>query len=221
MSNRAGAGAILKRMDGLSERERALFAKLRTPQQIQDYLDRLPINHEKRGETCYSPRLVMKENKAHCLEGALFAAAALLLQGKPALLMNLRTVPKDEDHAVALFRENGRWGAISKTNHPVLRYRDAVYTDLRELAMSYFHEYYLDATGGKTLRAYAGPFKLSRFPLSWITSEKPLWKIAHALRDSRHADLLSPAAIRKLRKATPFERSASRAIEWKRADPRT
>jgi hypothetical protein len=201
-------------MKDLTPKERALFASLSTPQKIQDFLDRLPINHEKKGETSYSPRMVLVHKKAHCLEGALFAAAALSFHGKPALLMNLRTSPKDEDHAVALFRENGRWGALSKTNHPVLRYRDAVYTDLRELAMSYFHEYYLDATGRKTLRAYAGPFRLERLPDAWMTSEKPLWKIAHALRDSRHFSLLSPAAVRSLRKATPFERKASRAVQW-------
>src|SRR3989344_7563100 len=124
----------------LTPPEILVFKKLRTPQKIQDYLDALPINFEDSGETYRSPRRLLGAKEAHCLEGALFAAAVLAYHGQKPLLLDLRTTPRDEDHVVALFRQNGRWGAISKTNHAVLRYRDPVYKDVRELAMSYFHE---------------------------------------------------------------------------------
>lgn len=204
----------------LTPREERLFRKLSSPAKIQDYLDALPINHEKRGETSYSPRLVVREKKAHCLEGALFAAAVLSYHGEPALLMNLRTIPKDDDHALTLYQRNGYWGAISKTNHPVLRFRDPIYKTPRELALSYFHEYYL-ADGLKTLRAYTHPFSLERFGNTWVTSEKPLWRIAHALRDTRHYVLFPAEQRRYLRKATPIERKVNGTVEWKRSDKRT
>ena len=135
----------------LSPTERKIFQKLTTPQKIQDYLDKLPINYEHGGETYMSPRRMLKVKTAHCFEGALFAAAALAYHGHKPLLMDLRTAVPYEDHVIALFRVNGLWGAISKTNHVVLRYRDAVYRSPRELAMSYFHEY-VESDGKKSLR---------------------------------------------------------------------
>ena len=120
----------------LSPAEHGVFKKLSTPQKIQDYLDHLPINFELVGETLYSPRRVLQENKAHCVEGALFAAAALCYHGQPPLLLDIQTTADDYDHVLALFKEEGRWGAISKTNHTILRWRDPVYKNPRELAMS-------------------------------------------------------------------------------------
>ena len=143
----------------LSPLERDLLQKLSTPQKIQDYLDTLPINFELQGETYMSPRRVIKEKTAHCFEGALLAAAALAYHGQPPLLMDFQTVPDDEDHVVALFKQHDHWGAISKTNHGILRYRDAVYTSPRELAMSYFHEY-LEWNGKKSLRYYSKSYDL-------------------------------------------------------------
>ena len=138
----------------LTPSERRVFARLNTPQKIQDYLDRIPINFELDGDTHMSPRRVLKERKAHCTEGALFAAACLAYHGKPVFLMDLRALPADQDHVVALFRDGKLWGAISKTNHPVLRWRDAIYRSPRELAMSYAHEYYL-RNGRMSLLAYS------------------------------------------------------------------
>lgn len=203
-------------MDGLSKKEFAAIKRLSTPAKIQDFLDALPFNFEKRGETCYSPREVLARKHAHCLEGALFACAALALAGEKPLLMNLRTLPKDEDHALALYRRNGYWGAISKTNHAVLRFRDPVYTTPRELAMSYFHEYFLNASGLKTLRAYSKPLDLSRFGTDWVASEKPLWPIAHALRDSEHIPLFPSDSRKYLRHASAIERKAGHIVEWPR-----
>lgn len=197
-----------------------LLRKLTTPERIQEYLDALPFNHEKRGETSYSPLLVMKTKTAHCLEGALFAAAALKLQGQRPLLMNLQTAPGDDHHALALFKRDGLWGAISKTNHAVLRYRDPLYRTLRELALSYFHEYYLAANGRKTLRAYSRPLNLNRFGTAWMTSDTPLWDIAYTLAAMPHIPIAPKAALLKARPATAFERATTSPPEWNRSGKR-
>lgn len=185
----------------------------RTPEKIQDLLDSLAINQEKQGETCRSPKEVLRYKEAHCLEGALLAAAALQAAGEKPLLLNLKVSRGDYDHAVALFKRNGYWGALSKTNHAVLRYRDPVYKTIRELALSYFHEYFLNDTGRKTLIAYSKPFDLSRYQKEWITSDKNLWYIADALRDSPHTAIVPIGT--KLRPASKLERSAGSLVEWK------
>ena len=105
---------------------------------------------------------VLRAGKAHCMEGALLAAAILEFHGHKPLLLDLRSTSEDLDHVVALFKQNGYWGAISKTNHVVLRYREPIYGSVRELAMSYFHEYFLD-NGKKTLREYSVPVDLGKF----------------------------------------------------------
>ncbi len=197
------------------------FKKLSTPKKIQDFLDTLPINYEKQGETCMSPSHVLKAKKAHCLEGALLAAAALWAYGERPLLMNLKSANGDDDHAVALYRINGYWGAISKTNHSSLRFRDPIYKTVRELALSYFHEYFVNKTGAKTLRAYSDPLRLTQFGKDWVTSEKNLWAIAHALRDAKHHALVPATNKRHIRAADKIERRAGTIIEWKKSDPRT
>src|SRR3989344_6708420 len=133
-----------------TKQEWQLLASLNSPRKIQDYLDTLGINFEKGGETLRSPREVMKVGEAHCIEGALMAATALWYHDKSPLLLDLVTSKSDFDHVVALFKVGKHWGALSKTNHAVLRYREPVYKSVRELAMSYFHEYFLD-NGKKTL----------------------------------------------------------------------
>lgn len=208
-------------MLGLSSAEEAALRKLSTPGKIQDYLDALPINHEKQGETCLSPRRVLREKKAHCLEAALVGAVAFWLSGEKPLLMNLRTARGDQDHAVVLFRRDGLWGALSKTNHAVLRYRDAVYRSPRELALSYFHEYFLYEDGKKTLRAYSKPVNLKRFGTRWITSEESVWKVADALADAPHLPIAPADALKRLRPASSFERDALERAEWPKSDPRT
>ncbi len=126
----------------LTPAERSIFRKLSSPQKVQDYLESLATNFELKGETYRSPRRAFRDRTAHCFEGALVAAAAFAFHGQPPLLMDFRSLPDQDDHVVAPFRQNGLWGAVSKTNHSVLRYRDPVYRDVRELAMSYFHEFY-------------------------------------------------------------------------------
>ena len=124
-------------MDTLQKSELRLFRKLSSPEKIQKYLDDLPYNKEKEGETCYSPRLVIRHNTAHCFEGAVFAAAAQRVMGRPPLILDLEAV-RDVDHVIAVYRTNGCWGAIGKSNYAGLRFRSPIYRTLRELVVSYF-----------------------------------------------------------------------------------
>jgi hypothetical protein len=126
---------------GLSAGEFALLRRLTTPEKIQAFLNATPINHEPDGETVLSVREVIRQRRAHCIEGAMFAACALWVNGDPPLVMHLDCDLSDYPHVIALFRRHGAWGALSKTNGAPLRYRDPVYRTLRELALSYFHEY--------------------------------------------------------------------------------
>ncbi len=171
-------------MFGLTEKETKIFRKLSSPEKIQDFLDRLPVNFEKKGDTNLTVRKVLQEKKAHCMEGALLAAAALWFHGEPPLLLYLQATKADDDHVVTLFRKNGYWGALSKTNHAVLRYRDPIYKTTRELALSYYHEYFLNKNGEKTLLYYSKPFSLQRYGMTWITSEEDTWEISDALEAS-------------------------------------
>src|SRR6476660_6526253 len=111
----------------LTPTERRLFARLDTPQKIQTFLDKLPANFGLNGDTAMSPRHMLKARMAHCAEGAVFAAAVLAYHGKRPLLMDIRALPSDQDHIITLFREHGLWGAISKTNHAILRWRGPIY----------------------------------------------------------------------------------------------
>ena len=198
----------------LSSLEKNIFAALTTPQKIQDYLDGLPINHEVQGETYMSPRRMIEAQTAHCFEGALFAAAALACHSKPALLMDLRTIAPYEDHVITLFRARGLWGAISKTNHAILRYRDPIYRSPRELALSYFHEY-VESDGEKSLREYSSPFDLRRYaPERWLTAPEDLHPLVEALDSIRHFPIAPKRALRTLRRASPFERRAMDVVEW-------
>lgn len=199
---------------GLTPEEQGILRALSTPGKIQEFLDTLPMNHERAGRTYYSPRRVLRERLAHCIEGALLAAAALWLHGEEPLILDLQSVASDDDHVVTLFRRRGRWGALSKTNHPVLRYRDPVYPDLRSLALSYFHEYFFVKNGKKTLRTYSRPLNLRRFGTSWITTEADCFPIAEALNNMPHYPLLPENAQRLLRPATSFERRAAGIVEW-------
>lgn len=205
----------MKKFFGFNQKELRVLHRLNTPGKIQSYLDKLPINFERHGDTARSPREVLRLQTAHCMEGALLAATALWYHGYKPLLLDLVTTKNDDDHVVALFRQRGCWGALSKTNHAVLRYREPVYKTVRELAMSYFHEYFKDS-GQKTLRQYSRPFDLSKIKdKGWLTSTEDLWDINNALDDSRHYLVVSPAQIKALRKAGQIEIAAGKLVEWK------
>jgi len=132
-----------------------------------------------------------------CMDGAIFAAAALRMQGHRPLLVDLEAV-FDVDHVVAVFRENGHWGAVAKSNFTGCRYREPVYRSLRELAMSYFNIYF-NLRRERTLRRYSRPVNLARFDrLHWMTTEKPIWFIAEHLCEIPHVSLLTSAMEKNL-----------------------
>jgi hypothetical protein len=160
-------------------------------------------------------RAVLKHRRAHCIEGAMLAACALWVHGEPPLLMDMRAV-RDFDHVVALFRRHGRWGAISKTNGIGLRWRDPVYGSLRELAMSYFHEY-ANRRDHKTLREYSVPFDLRRVdPKIWVTGGKQAWFVAEELDCIKHFKLVDGRHLRAIVRRDPFERRASAMLQYRR-----
>lgn len=202
----------------LTPAERRLFDRLHSPSRIQDFLEGIPTNFELSGESNYSPRTMLKKKVAHCFEGAVFAAAVLAYHGHKPLLMDFATDYDDEDHCVTLFKEKGLWGALSKTNHAVLLYRDPVYRTPRELAMSYFHEYYM-RDGRKSLRGYSAPFDLSKFPYEkWITTEDSLDWIHDKIAGGHYYDTAPASAIHKLRNATSLELKGLNYTQW--PDPR-
>jgi hypothetical protein len=167
--------------------------------------------------TAWSPRQVLRERTAHCLEGAIFAAAALRALGFPPLLLDLEAV-QDTDHVVAVFRVDGRWGAIAKSNFTGLRYREPVYRGLRELVMSYF-DGYMNLRGERTLRAYSPPVNLAHFDRlrpGWMTAADDLWWVAEHLAVIRHRALLTPGMVRRL--STVDRRSRAAALVGYRAD---
>jgi len=177
-------------METLTPQEMRLLRSLSTPWKIQKYLDDLPYNKEFGGETCRSPRRTIRDQTAHCFEAALLAAIALNVNGQPPLILDLESV-RDDDHVIAVFRMDGRWGAMAKSNYSGLRFREPVYLTLRELVMSYFEHYY-NPRGEKTLRAFSRPVNLKRFDtLNWATAEEDVWEIPEYLTTIRHTPVLN------------------------------
>ena len=194
-----------------------IFKRLNSPQKIQDYLNSLLVDFEESTDSYLSPRQILKYKKANCMSGALFAAAALEFHGHEPLVLDLRPEKKskDDDHVIAVFKKFDCFGAISKTNHAVLRYREPVYKTIRELVMSFFHEYFLN-NGRKTLREYSELFNLSKLKINWRTSEKNLFQIEKLLDKSKHHFVLSKNQIKNLRKAEKIEIKAGKLTEYPR-----
>jgi hypothetical protein len=183
--------------EGFTPRELSVFRRLSTPAKIQRFLDEeLGYNLEPNGATVRSPRRVLRDRIAHCMEGALFGAAALRMAGFPPLLWDLEAT-RDDDHVLAIFRQAGLWGAIAKSNYAGLRFREPVYRTLRELAMSYF-EHYFNLAKEKTLRGYSRPVLLTRFDRrNWMTAEEDVWFIPEYLCTIPHTPIL-PASVTTL-----------------------
>jgi len=199
---------------GLARGEFAVLRRLSTPQKIQSFLSAICINHEASGETILSVREVLAQRRAHCIEAAFVAACALWIHGEPPWVMHLDCAPTDYPHVLALFRRSGAWGAISKSNGTPLRYRDPVYRSLRELAMSYFHEY-SDRRGRKTLRSYSVAFDLRRLdPALWVTSKRACMETNDRLASARHYPLITLRQERSLARRDPFERRAAKTVEY-------
>ena len=183
---------------GFTARERSVFRRLSSPQKIQRYLDvDLGYDIGADGARCRSPRIVLRDRTAQCMDGALFGAAALRMIGYPPLLLDLEAV-RDDDHVLAIFRARGHWGAVAKSNYAGLRFREPVYRTLRELVMSYFDHYY-NLAGEKTLRNYSRPVNLRRFDaMRWMTTEEDVWAIPEYLCNISHRPLLPAVVERRL-----------------------
>lgn len=167
---------------------------LSTPAKIQGFLDRIPYHL---ADTAWSPRYVLKHQTAHCLEGAIFAAAALRVIGYQPLILDLEA-ERDTDHVIAVFQQRGHWGAVAASNYSGCRYRSPVYRNLRELALSYFEDYF-NLRGERTLRTFSKPVNLKRFDkLQWITTDQPVWFIAEHLLEIPHTRVLDRQAERNL-----------------------
>ncbi|TAN32717.1 hypothetical protein EPN28_04345 [Patescibacteria group bacterium] len=207
-------------MLGLTKSELKILKRLNTPIKIQNFLDTFPINWEKKGETYMSPGRSLGARKIHCFEGALLAAAALWINGEQPLLLDLKA-KGDFDHVVALYKRNGYWGAISKTNHATLRWRDPVYKTLRELAVSYFHEYFDNKFYKKRLVSFSRPFNLKKYGAKWMAAEEDLHELVDALDHCPHEKICPPKNAKYIRRADKMERRAGRLIEWKKSHPRT
>jgi len=183
---------------GFTARERSVFRRLSSPQKIQRYLDvDLGYDIGANGARCRSPRIVLRDKTAQCMDGALFGGAALRMIGYPPLLLDLEAV-RDDDHVLAIFRARGHWGAVAKSNYAGLRFREPVYRTLRELVMSYFDHYY-NLAGEKTLRNYSRPVNLRRFDaMRWMTTEEDVWAIPEYLCNISHKPLLPAVVERRL-----------------------
>ena len=201
---------------GLSLEEGRTLRALTTPQRIQEFVIGLHANFEEGGDTLRSVRGVLRHRRAHCIEAAFTAACALWLHGDPPLLMDL-VAKGDSDHVIALFKRGGCWGAISKSNHVWLRWRDPVYRSLRELAMSYFHEY--TNKHRKTLRTYSEPIDLRHFEIEeWVTNEDDCWDVGASLEDVPHHRLLTPAQVRNLMPRDATELRANDMVQYESRD---
>lgn len=180
-----------------TEKEERLLEHLATPFKIQEFLDRIPYD-DKSGTR--SPRWILRERKAHCFEGALFAAAALRRLGQRPLVVDMYAV-NDDDHIIAVFRRKGKWGAVAKSNFVTLRFREPVYRTLRELVMSYF-DFYFNTLGDKSLRSYARPLDLGRFDRrGWMTTDEDIAYIGDELNRMKHIPILAPGQVRALNRA--------------------
>jgi len=203
-------------MYNLTKQEKKILKKLNNEKKIQDFLNKLKINFEPDGETCCSPRKVLRERKAHCIEGAFLAYLCFKFNGKSARIVDLKTTRDDFEHVICVFKKDDKFGCVSKTNHAVLRYREPVYNSIRELVMSYFHEYF-DNKGNKNLRSFSVPVDLfSIFGDDWITSEENLWNMHDYLDSVKHFSILTRKQIRNLRKADKIEIKAGKIVEYKR-----
>ena len=179
---------------GFCPAELRKLRSLKNPHAIQQALDAMPYHLQ---DTAWSPRRVLRENTSHCYEGALFAAAALRANGYPPLIVDLEA-DRDTDHVIAVYRVDGHWGAIAKSNYTGCRYREPVYRSLRELALSYF-EVYFNLRGERTLRTFSRPVHMERFDhLEWMTTEKPVWFVAEYLCGISHTPLITRAQANRL-----------------------
>lgn len=179
----------------LTAAERRILKGLSSPVRIQAFLDGVAYSTD---EVYRCPLRVLRDGRAHCFDGAVFAAAMLRRIGYPALILDMLSNGRDDEHLLALFRAEGAWGAVAKSNFVGLRFREPVYRTLRELAMSYFEQYYNTARE-KTLRGYAGPLNLKRFDgLNWMVRDEVMEVIAERTDHIRRVNLIDAEMAARL-----------------------
>lgn len=177
-----------------TKREEVFLRTLHSPIRVQAFLDSIPYSID---PFTRSAREVLRDRRANCFDGALFAAAALQRLGFPPLLVDLSAV-EDDDHVLAIFHRRGRIGAVAKSNYASLRYREPIFRSIRELVMSYF-EGYFNLARKKTLRAYSVPIDLRQVAdWDWIGDRKRLDDLSDRLTFARHYPLLTASMIRRL-----------------------
>jgi hypothetical protein len=183
-------------LEAFDAAQRKTLRSLNRPWKVQRFLDEeLSYNLEPEGDTCYSPKTVLEKRRAHCMEGAMLAALALRLHGHPPLLVDLEAV-RDSDHVLAVYRVNGFWGSVAKSDYSGLRSREPIYRTIRELAISYFEHYY-NAAGEKTLRGYSRPVNLRRFDrYNWMASEEDVWVVPNRLCEVAHTPVVRQAMLK-------------------------
>ena len=178
----------------------AVLRRLTTPRKVQDFLDYELAYNDARPNTCFSPLEVLKRGKAHCIEGAMFAAAAFLFHGRRSILLDLRANPRDDDHVIAPFLHNGRWGAVAQSHFCGLRYREPVYNSFGELARSYF-EFYYNGRGEKTLREFSTPLETAALKPEWLCSPRNVFFVSRKLDAQRHYRIVGRLMEKELRRA--------------------
>jgi hypothetical protein len=200
---------------GLTPAEFAVLRRLDSPRKIQAFLYGLGQNFELKGDTCRPVRVVLRTRTAHCIEGAMLAAAALWVHGEPPLVMDMRA-HRDFDHVITLFRRNGLWGAFSKTNGIGLRCRDPMFRTLRELSLSYLHEY-ANKAEIKTLREFSVAGDLRRFdPKLWVSGEKNCWEVPEWLDELPHYTLVNGRTRKTMLPRDPFEKRVGALLQYRR-----
>lgn len=179
----------------LNSQERHAMSELNSPVKIQAFLDSIPYSSE---PVYRCPLRVLRDRVAHCFDGAVFAAAALRGIGYPPLILDMIPDGRDDDHLLALYKQEGHWGAIAKSNFVGLRFREPIFRSLRELVLSYFEQYF-NIEREKTLRGYTLPLNLKAFDrLNWMISDDSMERIAQRTDEIRRFFLLTPGMIANL-----------------------
>jgi len=189
----------------LTRSEQRIMARLTSPAKIQEFLDQTSYSTE---DIYRCPLRVLRECRAHCFDGAVFAAAALRRLGFAPLVLELVPNERDDDHLIALYKRDGLWGSVAKSNFVGLRFREPVFRSLREVVLSYFEQFY-NVAGEKTLRAYTLPLNLTAFDaLGWTVKDEPLDQIAESLDKKRRISVITDEAVRQLSLADERSRKA-------------
>ena len=162
--------------------ERRLIARLRTPASVQDWLNNLPYNQERKGETLRSFRGVVRTGTAHCLEAALSAAVILEQHRYPPLVLSFESIDL-LDHVIFVYRTPAGWGSVARSRDPGLHGRKPLFATPRALALSYVDEY-IDFTG--RVKAYGVADLRVLEPYDWRLSDKNVWKVEQMLIDWPH-----------------------------------